>query len=120
VADRRNWIIARLRSEIETQEGVRISRSQLSKALENKFRWRRPCHRLKGRQIANEVERVGPRLRLRNQQAEAGDILLLYSNESEALTHPYLARVWANPVRTSVCRRRDRRRRWRCWDHSIM
>ena len=35
------------------------------------------------------------RLRLRKQQAEAGDIVLLYSDESEALTHPYLARVWA-------------------------
>src|SRR3954453_23114381 len=33
VADRRNWTIPRLRAEIETREGVRISRSQLSKAL---------------------------------------------------------------------------------------
>jgi len=32
---------------------------------------------------------------LRKQQAEAGDIVLLYGDESEALTHPYLARVWA-------------------------
>jgi transposase len=32
VADRRNWTIPRLRAEIETREGVRISRSQLSKA----------------------------------------------------------------------------------------
>ena len=36
VADRRNWTIARLRAEIEAQEGVRISRSQLSKALREK------------------------------------------------------------------------------------
>lgn len=35
------------------------------------------------------------RLQLRKQQAEAGDIVLLYGDESEALTHPYLARVWA-------------------------
>lgn len=35
------------------------------------------------------------RLRLRRQQAEAGDIVLLYADESEALTHPYLARAWA-------------------------
>ena len=35
------------------------------------------------------------RLRLRKQQAQAGDIVLLYGDESEALTHPYLARVWA-------------------------
>jgi len=50
---------------------------------------------LKGRQTASEVERVGLRLQLRQQQAEAGDIVLLYGDESEALTHPYLARVWA-------------------------
>lgn len=32
---------------------------------------------------------------MREAQAEAGDIVLLYGDESEALTHPYLARVWA-------------------------
>lgn len=36
VADRPNWTIARLRSEIEAQVGVSISRSQLSKALRKK------------------------------------------------------------------------------------
>ena len=36
VADRKNWTIARLRAEIEAREGVRISRSQLSKALRKK------------------------------------------------------------------------------------
>ena len=41
------------------------------------------------------MERVGLRLHLRKQQAEAGDIVLLYGDESEALTHPYLARAWA-------------------------
>ncbi len=50
---------------------------------------------MKGRQTAGEVERVGLRLELRKQQAEAGDIVLLYGDESEALTHPYLARAWA-------------------------
>jgi transposase len=34
-------------------------------------------------------------LQLRRAQAKAGDIVLLYADESEALTHPYLARVWA-------------------------
>src|SRR5487761_2713579 len=43
-----------------------------------------------------EIEaQVGVRLQLRKQQAEAGDIVLLYGDESEALTHPYLARAWA-------------------------
>jgi len=32
---------------------------------------------------------------LRKAQADAGDIVLLFSDESEALTHPYLARTWA-------------------------
>jgi len=35
------------------------------------------------------------RLQLRKAQAEAGDIVLLFGDESEALTHPYLARAWA-------------------------
>jgi transposase len=36
VADRRNWTIPRMRAQIEMREGVRISRSQLSKALRKK------------------------------------------------------------------------------------
>lgn len=36
VADRPNWTIPRLRAEIEVRAGVRISRSQLSKALRKK------------------------------------------------------------------------------------
>jgi transposase len=36
VADRRNWTIPRLRAEVEAREGVRISHSQLSKALRKK------------------------------------------------------------------------------------
>jgi hypothetical protein len=38
---------------------------------------------------------VGLRLALRKAQAEAGDIVLLFADDSEALTHPYLARAWA-------------------------
>src|SRR6266481_5398959 len=77
VADRPNWTIPRLIAE------------------NKKFRWRRPRHTLKGRQIAAEIDRVGLRLQLRRAQARAGDIVLLYADESEALTHPYLARAWA-------------------------
>lgn len=50
---------------------------------------------MKGRQIADAIDRAGLRLKLRKAQAEAGDIVLLYADESEALTHPYLARAWA-------------------------
>jgi transposase len=42
------------------------------------------------------------RLQLREQQAAAGDIVLLYGDESEALTHPYLARAWARLAQGSV------------------
>ena len=35
------------------------------------------------------------RLQLLKQQAAAGDIILLFQDESEALTHPYLAHAWA-------------------------
>ena len=50
---------------------------------------------MKGRQDPDAVDRIGLRLKLRRAQAEAGDITLLYGDESEALTHPYLARAWA-------------------------
>ena len=38
---------------------------------------------------------MGLRLQLRRAQAEAGDVTLLFGDESEALTHPYLAHAWA-------------------------
>jgi hypothetical protein len=41
------------------------------------------------------VERSGVRRKLLKAQAEAGDIVLLFGDESEALTHPYLAHAWA-------------------------
>ena len=58
VADRRNWTIPRLRAEIEAREGVRISRSQLSKALRKKFRLAAAPAHAKVRQTESEVERV--------------------------------------------------------------
>ena len=41
------------------------------------------------------MDRAGLRRRLLKAQAEAGDIVLLFGDESEALTHPYLAHAWA-------------------------
>ena len=41
------------------------------------------------------MERSGVRRKLLKAQAEAGDIVLLFGDESEALTHPYLAHAWA-------------------------
>jgi transposase len=41
------------------------------------------------------VARVGLRLQLRRAQAAAGEVVLWFGDESEALTHPYLAHAWA-------------------------
>jgi transposase InsO family protein len=41
------------------------------------------------------VDRAGLRRKLLKAQAAAGDIMLLFGDESEALTHPYLAHAWA-------------------------
>ena len=41
------------------------------------------------------MDRAGLRRMLLKAQAEAGDIVLLFGDESEALTHPYLAQAWA-------------------------
>ncbi len=41
------------------------------------------------------MDRAGLRRKLLKAQAEAGDIVLLFGDESDALTHPYLAHVWA-------------------------
>ena len=41
------------------------------------------------------MDRAGLRLNLLAQQAAAGDIVLLFADESACLTHPYLAHVWA-------------------------
>src|SRR5919202_1098680 len=64
-------------------------------AAKGGYRWRRPRHTLKGRQDANAADYAGLRLRLLKQQAAAGDIHLLFGDEAEALTHPYLAHAWA-------------------------
>ena len=64
-------------------------------AKKNGYRWRRPRHCLIGRQDHDAVDRAGLRLQLLKSQAKAGDVVLLSQDESEALTHPYLAHAWA-------------------------
>ena len=59
------------------------------------FAWRRPRHTLKGRQDAAAVAASRHRLVDLKTQAKAGAIDLVFLDESEALTHPYLARCWA-------------------------
>src|SRR3954465_10217942 len=59
------------------------------------FAWRRPRHTLKGRQDAAAVAASRECLATLKTQAAAGAIDLVFLDESEALTHPYLARCWA-------------------------
>src|SRR3954467_328274 len=59
------------------------------------FAWRRPRHTLKGRQDAAAVEASRRHLTDLKTRAAAGAIDLVFLDESEALTHPYLARCWA-------------------------
>ena len=96
VENRTNWTLPRLCAEVERQTGTRLPFAHEPPAQAKRgFRWRRPRHTLKGRQDADEVDRIGLRPRLRRQQAQAGDIVLLCGDKSEALTHPYLAHAWA-------------------------
>jgi transposase len=55
----------------------------------------RPRHTLKGRQDATAVEASRKHLADLKTQAAAGAIDRVFLDESEALTHPYLARCWA-------------------------
>jgi len=50
-----------------------------------------PRHRLKGCHCAVGVDRIRMKLVLRKALAAAGDIVLLFAYDSEALTQPYLA-----------------------------
>lgn len=59
------------------------------------FAFRRPRHTLKGRQDAAAVAVSRERLVDLKTQAAVGAIDLVFLDESEALTHPYLARCWA-------------------------
>jgi transposase len=91
----RGWTSTRL-AEACRDQGVTISSSHLSRLMRSRgLRFRRPRHTLKGRQDAAEVERAGLRLSLLKQEAQAGGRLVLHVDESEALTHPSLARTWA-------------------------
>ena len=59
------------------------------------YRRKRPRHCLKSRQDKDAVEKSGLRLKLLKMQAQAGDIMRLFADASEALTHPYLVQRWA-------------------------
>src|SRR5215218_5204158 len=59
------------------------------------FAFRRPRHTLKGRQDTAAVKASRQHIADLKTRAAAGAIDLVFLDESEALTHPYLARCWA-------------------------
>jgi hypothetical protein len=61
----------RARAMLLTLNGWTSARIAEAFGVREGFRWRRPRHTLKGRQNANEISRVGLRLKLRRLQAEA-------------------------------------------------
>ena len=94
VANRANWTIPRL---IARDQKARTRRyraiATLQGAAKKNFRWRRPRHTLKGRQIAAEDRARWAPASVAQGPGRGGDIVLLYGDESEALTHPYLSRA---------------------------
>lgn len=59
------------------------------------YAFRRPRHTLRGRQDRQAIAQSAEHLSALKRQAEAGAIELLFADEAEASTHPYLARLWA-------------------------
>ncbi len=73
---------------VKADAALVVAREVLGLPVENRTNWTLP-------RLAAEIEtRSGVRLKLLKQQALAGDIVLLFANESEALTQPYLARAY--------------------------
>lgn len=107
VADRTNWTLARFAPRSGSAKASRCPARNCQRCCgKGGHRFRRPRHTPEGRQDAEAVERAGPQLQLRKAQpsaghppelrsegtlsssARAGDIALLFADESEALTHP--------------------------------
>src|SRR3954451_829289 len=75
--------------------GRRSRRAGFAPTAPKGFAFRRPRHTLNRRQDAAAVAASRERLAALKTQAAAAAIDLLFLDESEALTHPYLARCWA-------------------------
>ena len=95
-ADRPVWTLARLAAEVAARTGETISSGHLSVVLrKGATAGGGRGTRSRDARTADAVDALGLRLRLLKQQAAAGDIHLLFGDEAEALTHPYLAHCWA-------------------------
>src|SRR3954453_9426661 len=90
------WTLARLCAEIARRGGPGdLAALAVAPIAPKGFVWRRPRHTLKGRKDAAVVAASREHLADLKTQAAAGAIDLVFLDESEALTHPYLARCWA-------------------------
>jgi hypothetical protein len=86
VANRPNWTIARMGARLRRRGRAHQPVATLQ-CVAKKFRYPQPRHTLKGRQVASEVDRIGLRLKLREQQAEAGDTKPVVLVEDNGLIH---------------------------------
>jgi transposase len=84
-----------VRRDCPTRRAGDLAALALAPTAPKGFAWRRPRHTLKGRQDAAVVVASRQHLADLKTQAAAGAIDLVFLDESEALTHPYLARCWA-------------------------
>ena len=84
-----------MRRDCPTRRAGDLAALALAPTAPKGFVWRRPRHTLKGRQDAAAVAASRERLADLKTQATAAAIDLVFLDESEALTHPYLARCWA-------------------------
>ena len=84
VANRRNWTIARLISEIEAREGVGSAGRNYPRRCEKKLPLAAAAAQLERSPDRRRDRARGLAPSLRKAQAEAGDIVLLYGDESEA------------------------------------
>ena len=88
--------LARIQAAFLAETGQTIDAGHLSVVLRKKgFSWRKPRHTLTGRQDLAAVAAGRARLAELKRQAAAGAIRLLFGDESEVSTHPYLAHTWA-------------------------
>lgn len=88
--------LARIRAAFHAETGQTIDLGHLSVVLRKKrFSWRKPRHTLTGRQDLAAVAAGRAALAGLKAQAAAGAIRLLFGDESEVSTHPYLAHTWA-------------------------
>ena len=113
------WTLPRLKAEVGRRAGLTMWPSRLQHpAAAGDFGWRRPRRPERPPRRA-AVGRSGLRLRLLRQQARAGDIRLLFGDESEALAHPCFAH--AGPMAlTFPSRRGGGRAGAPCWGRSAL